>query len=395
MQEQIIDFIKDQIANNDFASGALFAGALTAIWATVRGWPSMLWYRIYRYISYSVTVEQSDELYMYLTKYLSEKYPKELRNVEAVTRMTYGNYDHTNFGKVIYRHHSDFIYVWMKWRLIRIEKEREKLENAEGFSQAYMGRVRITGFFAKGVIRELIRNAYALKPNEAEVKTKRIWQHHGWSKVEVLTSKSIDHIYYPKKQELLDVVDHFKTRQDYYEGRGIEWYLGICLYGPPGTAKSTLAKALAYYTGRRLYTLSLASISDSTFEGAFADMGPNALLVLDDIDIGLQNREATNDTGVKLSTLLSHLDGSMSRGDLIVVMTTNDISKLDPALTRPGRVDLKQEVSYPNADNISEYIRNFFDEDVVFLGEPRVMVDVQRVCLQSTSAAEALEKLNT
>ena len=58
-----------------------------------------------------------------------------------------------------------------------------------------------------------------------------------------------------------------------------------------------------------------------------------------------------------LLELLNQLDGFDSRGDIKVIMATNRIECLDPALIRPGRIDRKIEISLPD-DKIKERIFN-------------------------------------
>ncbi|KAJ7356068.1 26S proteasome regulatory subunit 4 [Desmophyllum pertusum] len=56
--------------------------------------------------------------------------------------------------------------------------------------------------------------------------------------------------------------------------------------------------------------------------------------------------------------LLNQLDGFDSKGDVKVVMATNRIKTLDPALIRPGRIDRKIEFPLPDEKNKASHLHN-------------------------------------
>lgn len=64
---------------------------------------------------------------------------------------------------------------------------------------------------------------------------------------------------------------------------------------------------------------------------------------------------------VTFSGLLNALDGvASSTAQRILFMTTNHISRLDPALIRPGRVDLKEMIEDATPYQSSELFRRFY-----------------------------------
>lgn len=60
--------------------------------------------------------------------------------------------------------------------------------------------------------------------------------------------------------------------------------------------------------------------------------------------------------------MLNTLDGVASTEERIVFMTTNHINRLDPALIRPGRVDLKMEISWAAKSQIIRMFARFYPE---------------------------------
>lgn len=157
------------------------------------------------------------------------------------------------------------------------------------------------------------------------------------------------------KKELIEDLDIFVSRKDYYRRVGKAWKRGYLLYGPPGTGKSSLVAAMANYLKFDVYDLDLREVQcNSDLRRLLIGSSNRSILVIEDIDcnVGLQNRENGNDTTeddkITLSGLLNFIDGLWSScGDeRIIVFTTNHKDRLDPALLRPGRMDVHIEMSH-------------------------------------------------
>ncbi|BFG16147.1 hypothetical protein CerSpe_024210 [Prunus speciosa] len=157
------------------------------------------------------------------------------------------------------------------------------------------------------------------------------------------------------KEELIDDLDRFVRRKEFYRRVGKAWKRGYLLYGPPGTGKSSLIAAMANYLKFDIYDLELTHLhSNSELRRLLVSTANRSILVIEDIDcsIELKDREFgggnPNDSQLTLSGLLNFIDGLWSScGDeRIIVFTTNYKDKLDPALLRPGRMDMHIHMSY-------------------------------------------------
>ncbi|XP_023771978.1 protein HYPER-SENSITIVITY-RELATED 4 [Lactuca sativa] len=164
-----------------------------------------------------------------------------------------------------------------------------------------------------------------------------------------------------KKVELLEDLDMFVNRKDYYRRVGKAWKRGYLFYGPPGTGKSSLVAAMANHLKFDVYDLDLKEVQcNSDLRRLLIGTKNRSILVIEDIDcnIGLQSRESEKEEGpnpngddddkITLSGLLNFVDGLWSScGDeRIIVFTTNHKERLDAALLRPGRMDVEVEMSY-------------------------------------------------
>lgn len=96
------------------------------------------------------------------------------------------------------------------------------------------------------------------------------------------------------KQALIDDLDRFVKRREFYSRVGKAWKRGYLLYGPPGTGKSSLIAAMANYLKFDIYDMELASLrSNSDLRGLLVSTGNRSILVIEDIDcsIELENRQ--------------------------------------------------------------------------------------------------------
>jgi chaperone BCS1 len=160
-------------------------------------------------------------------------------------------------------------------------------------------------------------------------------------------------------------LDYFKSERFWFEEHGIPYRMGICLYGPPGTGKTSLVKAIAAEEEKDLYLLNLNSMNDLTLQKAMDQLDQNALVLIEDIDAYYftHRRDEYNKdhlAGKTLSGLLNAIDGVSNSKGRILVITTNHIEKLDPALLRPGRIDLSLELGYMTDETARKALRKFF-----------------------------------
>ncbi|XVE56090.1 hypothetical protein DITRI_Ditri03aG0209200 [Diplodiscus trichospermus] len=148
------------------------------------------------------------------------------------------------------------------------------------------------------------------------------------------------------KRALIQDLDRFTRRKEFYRRVGKAWKRGYLLYGPPGTGKSSLVAAMANYLKFDVYDLDLKEVQcNSDLRRLLIGTGNRSIIVIEDIDSSL---DSTEEDKVTLSGLLNFIDGLWSScGDeRIIVFTTNQKDRLDPVLLRPGRMDMHLHMSY-------------------------------------------------
>lgn len=176
----------------------------------------------------------------------------------------------------------------------------------------------------------------------------RIGERWGWSSRNDLPRRQLDTVVLAagQKEAIVGDLEMFLGAEAEYARLGIPWHRGYLLHGPPGTGKTSLAKALATHFGLDVYYLPLDSIQDDAqLLQLISSVQGRSMLLLEDIDVATASRERDDaNPGVTLSGLLNALDGVATPHGLITVMTTNHVEVLDEALVRAGRVDRSEEI---------------------------------------------------
>ncbi|KAL2905548.1 hypothetical protein RDABS01_004258 [Bienertia sinuspersici] len=217
------------------------------------------------------------------------------------------------------------------------------------------------------------------------------------------------------KSEIINDLDRFVRRKDFYRRVGRAWKRGYLLYGPPGTGKSSLIAAMANYLRFDIYDLQLGNlIKDSDLRRLLLATANRSILVIEDIDCTIdiknrRNKATTTSSGLDengnvqvsykppeiqltLSGLLNFIDGLWSScGDeRIIVFTTNHKEKLDPALLRPGRMDMHIHMSYLTFPSFRILVSNYLE----FEGQHSVFDEIQRLIeVVKVTPAQVAEEL--
>jgi len=167
------------------------------------------------------------------------------------------------------------------------------------------------------------------------------------------SEKSLDDVggYQDVKQELTDSILLPLEKKELAYTYGLKPPSGILLFGPPGTGKTMLMRALATQLKYGFYYIKSSDIlsqwygeSEKNVSEIFSIARKNApcILFFDEIDSLGKKRTgySADDVGPRvLSTMLTEMDGLKSGKTVIVVGATNIPNQLDPALLRPGRFD--------------------------------------------------------
>lgn len=189
-----------------------------------------------------------------------------------------------------------------------------------------------------------------------------------------LQPRSMDTMYFSngEKEAIINHITKFKDLYNFYHDRQLLYKTGILFYGVPGTGKSSLVKAIATTFNRSILNISIADFQyidiNKLVQSINTDKEQEYIVLLEDIDTLFLNRETETDTeGRKvINKLLQFLDSNSSPNNVIFIATTNYVDRLDAALLRKGRFDIKVEIKQLNYEGAVEYGRSFgLHDDVI------------------------------
>lgn len=239
------------------------------------------------------------------------------------------------------------------------------------------------------------------------------------------TTCDMDKVFFENKANIMKQIDFFKNNKEWYESKGKPYTLGICNYGLPGCGKTSFEKALCKYLNRHMIIVDFSRIkymqeADDIFFSevingkvipydkrlyVFPDIDRMTELLYDttykkntldktfskykekfnieeqsknesflkqiltqvsetnDLKLPLPaNKQEVNFTPLNLSKLLNIIDGIPERTGQVIMMSANNIEKIDKALLRPGRIDCSIEFKKASFDISKKIIKTYFSE---------------------------------
>ncbi|KAI1237264.1 hypothetical protein IHE44_0014525 [Lamprotornis superbus] len=316
---------------------------------------------------YMITLEvpSKDKSYQWLLNWVSH-HAKHTQHLSVET-----SYLQHESGRVSTK--FDFVpslgnhFIWYRRKWIRIERSRETqmLDLNTGTPWESVT------FTALGTDREIFFNilqeARELALQQQEGRTIMYtavgaeWRQFGFPRrrrplSSVVLDKGVS-------ERLVQDVKEFINNPKWYNERGkAPVWCALCSVG------TALAGELEYSIC--LLSLSDHSLSDDRLNHLLSVAPQQSIILLEDVDAAFVNRDLAAENPavyqgmgrLTFSGLLNALDGVASTEARIVFMTTNYVDRLDPALVRPGRVDLKQYVGHCSHWQLACMFQRFYPE---------------------------------
>lgn len=201
------------------------------------------------------------------------------------------------------------------------------------------------------------------------------------------TTRSFKDVFIPKaaRDKITNAIDHFIASEKWYKDKNIPYHFGILLQGPPGTGKSSVTQAIMNQWTSDAYVIPSSEVrwvlDTAVMNTWIYDNMYNIprFIICEDVDtavFGSETRAEVEDR-IKdlrseheretellawqisknvLGNVLNFMDGISSPSNVVYIFTTNHVDHLDPALIRPGRIDLIIEIGYADDETFDEFL---------------------------------------
>ena len=374
---------------NQFASGGLLLMAIGSVGALLRKVPNDIWKWLVHQTTVTLAITDDQKAYFWTKMWIeNQRIMKRTRHMDVFNR-----------GSEKYAILPAPGHHWMLYqgRILSVnitrteEKKMGQTTRSETILFKTLGR-------KQDIFRNLMTEVHAQFVKQDEKKPELYaWGVWGdWQEVHSYSPRPLDSVIMPRgdAERIIRDIDAFRNNREWYTKMGIPYRKGYIFYGPPGTGKTSLVTGLSSYYKANVYILKLGDMSDAALRDAIRQTEPNSFLIMEDIDCihATHNRKKTKKNengkksdGVTLSGLLNVIDGMLSPAGAIFIMTTNHIEKLDPALLRPGRVDLKLHVTYADRDQKLALYQRFYPNKECpekHLDKKMTMADLQQILME-------------
>lgn len=180
-------------------------------------------------------------------------------------------------------------------------------------------------------------------------------------------------VFIPDEQQrrIEESVIKFANSEKWYRDHNIPYHFGIMLHGDPGTGKSSVVQAITNIIDCDVYYVNTAALGPALNNDYWlrnTNKERTRIAIIEDVDTSVfsKRRNKSNEKVEKydrfpppqefsIGTFLNFIDGFASPDKVIYIMTTNHLDELDPALIRPGRIDLSLEIGYVDNETFTKF----------------------------------------
>ena len=366
MIELIHEWLIQQITQNDVFAGIVGGSLLLSVFYALRSVPDKILSVLQWRFTSTVTIFNDDPLFDRVNLWLSKTpYAQTARRMHVVTAASkvknkWGDYSEDEKTGVLCVPGFGRHFIWHEGWPFTIER---KTPEEQGNTQKRREDIRISTWGINSQRLRRVISEIAVLAEEVPKLNIYFWINGYWDNIAKKKKRPLASIVLPKEQKdrIIGDIHSFLDSEEWYNQRGLPYRRGFLLKGAPGCGKTSLVIVLAGYFDLDLYVLNMGSImSDGALYEAVLDVPDKSILLIEDIDaISATNNRSSKSKKVKatdavtMSGFLNAIDGAVTRDGRILIMTTNYPDKIDPAVIRPGRADLHEDIAALDAEHVN------------------------------------------
>lgn len=383
MGNEFTEALRAQLSNQVVA-GAIALGLVGVAAASLRKLPGALWSQAKRAIVVTARLDSRNDVFAAFVAWLDEqRFGRRCRwfmVVQAPPAVADADDEADDIPPLQYSPAPGVHIFWFRRRLMWMH--REIAMNMQVVETIHLGALFASRHAMEELLEGVVRHATERRANRLALYSVDRWGDE-WHLTDTKGRRSLDSVVLDAgvAQKLHDDIHEFFVRCDWYARMGIPWRRGYLLHGPPGTGKTSVAYALAGELRLKLCTLSLTNpkLDDHNLADLLQRTPARSLILVEDIDAFFSARQKQDGRiEVSFSGLLNAIDGVGAQEGRIIVLTTNHRSQLDPALIRPGRIDVEVELGNASAEQLKGLLLRF---------HPQALTEAGRLCADYPSRA--------
>lgn len=399
-------YINEVVGGNEFAAGMVIAGVLGTMTYVFRSVPMKIFEFLKRHTTTELALNSTDTSFHLMMKFF------EISGLSSRARSIRINNGAYGDGDMIKGLGYGSQWFWYKGNplFITVRKEDSTSQNVKEFvTIKRLGR-------SHKLFDDLMTD---VKKSKDSRMTSYYQYSYGKDHLVDQPKQKINNVILRRetRDEIVNVIDNFVQKEEWYKKNNIPYQLGVLLYGPPGTGKTTLIRAIAGYLDKDVVLVTSAE------NLANAALSVNdSIIVVDEVDtFGLAKRKdsvfdshggipvlrttimeektpadsfSEDMKKVGLSKVLTSLDGVVSNHGRIVIMCTNHMETLDTAMIRPGRIDAKIEIGFLDKETFGMMLDKFFGEKErdIHISDEVSPADIQNDVIMNMTEEDIVKK---
>lgn len=385
---------------NEFVSGGLILIIFGALLAQLRNLPYKLFSLFERCFVIRLDIQEEDESFVWLKLWLAKQLEGTL-SVSVLTRRPKAAPEWEDDPKEMIKYISEeadsidrrprvvftpapgWYWFFYHGKFISVTRSRTEPDGKGGMENSMRPRESFTiRVFSRNlnVAKTLVEEARDFSlPKDGKIEIRTCVNGNYWALTGRIRPRPLESVILDGdiSEKVIQDVLQFQRSADWYTKLGVPYRRRYLFYGESGSGKSSFVLAIASNLGMNVNILNLSApgMNDAKIMELLSSVDVNTIVLVEDIDCAFTKRDSGPDRkgkmdfGLTFSGILNALDGILAQDGSIVFMTTNHPEKLDEALTREGRADVKVYIGNATTEQIYRLFIRFYPNVSVSLAE--------------------------